>query len=177
MHECVCVLFNAHRLNTLLFDTLGWRMAVSGSVLKYASLIVLVIQNTALVLTLRYSRKGTEGQPMYIVSTAVVMTEATKFFISLSIFFYNNEMDIVKTLSVLKEEIIEKFSDTIKLSVPAILYTIQNNLLYVALSNLDAATFQVFSSSILSTLCYVPCSIETNLPHNLLDYQTECLIQ
>ena len=149
-------------------------MAVSDNVMKYTSLIVLVIQNTALVLTLRYSRKGTEGQPLYIVSTAVVMTEATKFFISLFVFLYSNEMDIVKTLSTLKEEIIEKFRDTIKLSVPAILYTIQNNLLFVALSNLDAATFQVSSSSI---LCHLPCSHENNLSRNIMDYQTEYLIQ
>jgi len=33
--------------------------------------------------------------------------------------------------------------DFLKISVPAIIYMVQNNLLYVALSNLDAALFQV----------------------------------
>jgi len=33
--------------------------------------------------------------------------------------------------------------DFLKISVPAVIYMVQNNLLYVALSNLDAAFFQV----------------------------------
>ncbi len=114
------------------------------SMTKYLSLVVLVIQNTALVLTLRYSRVSTtEGEPLYIVSTAVVMTELTKFIISITAYLHTNEYNISKTLNSLYDEILDKLNDTLKLSVPAILYTIQNNLLFIALSNLDAATFQV----------------------------------
>lgn len=40
-------------------------------------------------------------------------------------------------------EIICKPDDFVKLLIPAVLYTIQNNLAYVAISNLDAATYQV----------------------------------
>ena len=43
----------------------------------------------------------------------------------------------------LRDEILDKPRETLKLAVPSGLYTIQNNLLYVALSNLDAATYQV----------------------------------
>lgn len=44
---------------------------------------------------------------------------------------------------LLKEEIVNKPTETMKLAIPAGIYTLQNNLLYVALSNLDAATYQV----------------------------------
>jgi UDP-sugar transporter A1/2/3 len=37
----------------------------------------------------------------------------------------------------------DKPGETMKLGVPAGLYTIQNNLLFGAIDNLDAATFQV----------------------------------
>lgn len=43
-----------------------------------------------------------------------------------------------------QDEIIGKPQETLKLGVPAALYTIQNNLLFGAIDNLDAATFQVW---------------------------------
>jgi len=45
--------------------------------------------------------------------------------------------------SVLRQEIMHKPIETLKLAIPSGIYTLQNNLLYVALSNLDAATYQV----------------------------------
>ena len=109
---------------------------------KYVSLLVLVIQNTALVLTMRYSRTVTSG-PLYLASTAVVLTELVKFIICVSMIFRSNDFDPARTLAMLKTEIVDKKAETLRLSVPSVLYTIQNNLLYIALSHLNAATFQV----------------------------------
>lgn len=45
--------------------------------------------------------------------------------------------------SILRQEIFNKPKETLKLAIPSGIYTLQNNLLYLALSNLDAATYQV----------------------------------
>ena len=46
-------------------------------VLKWASLALLIVQNTSLVLLMRYSRIS--AGPMYIASTAVACMEVSKF--------------------------------------------------------------------------------------------------
>ena len=129
-------------------------MGVAESNIKYISLVILVAQNAALVLTMRYSRLVTDGK-MYLASTAVVLTEFMKFVICLSMIFYNSNFDLDKTTKLLYLEIIVKGYETLKVSVPSLLYTIQNNLLFVALTHLNAATFQVSHSSLKDTILII----------------------
>ena len=109
--------------------------------LKYISLLVLVIQNTSMVLVMRYSR--TMDGPRYLSSTAVVLAECTKFMTCFFLVLHANKWQFLPTLKELQTEIVDKYTETIKVCVPSFLYTVQNNLLYLALTNLDAATYQV----------------------------------
>lgn len=133
-------------------------VAASNSALKYVSLAVLVVQTTTLVLILRYSRTApTSGsEPRYISSTAIVSSETLKIFICILLIF-KEEGSIRDLFDVLWEEIVQSPMETFKLLIPATLYTIQNNLLFMALSNLDAATYQVtYQLKILTTaICSV----------------------
>ena len=63
--------------------------------------------------------------------------------VCLGIIFYQQNGLVRKWLYHLHEEIVVNWKDTLKMSVPAIVYMIQNNLQYVAVSNLEAAVFQV----------------------------------
>ena len=79
---------------------------------------------------------------MYIATTAVMFAECFKVLACLLIIFVEKG-NLKDWFQFLYSSIIGQPWDTLKLSVPALIYTVQNNLQYVAISNLDAATFQV----------------------------------
>lgn len=110
---------------------------------KYLSLIILIVQNTALVLVMRYSRTVTVDGVKYLPTTAVVLTELLKLTVCVIMVFHEAQWSVSRGFSVLYVEIIKNKMETMKVSIPSVLYTIQNNLLYLALTYLDAATFQV----------------------------------
>ncbi|KAM4605094.1 solute carrier family 35 member A3b isoform 2-T2 [Polymixia lowei] len=123
--------------------------------LKYMSLGVLVVQTTSLVLTMRYSRTLKEDGPRYLASSAVVSAEVLKIFACTLLVFREQNFSLRGLNRLLKEEVVNKPMETMKLAIPAGIYTLQNNLLYVALSNLDAATYQVtYQLKILTTALF-----------------------
>ncbi|XP_061680196.1 UDP-N-acetylglucosamine transporter-like isoform X2 [Syngnathoides biaculeatus] len=129
--------------------------ATVSSRLKYLSLGVLVFQTTSLVLVMRYSRTLQAEGPRYLASSAVVAAELTKIFICLMLVFRDHSYSVRAFNSVLRQEIAHKPLETLKLAIPSGVYTLQNNLLYVALSNLDAATYQLtYQLKILTTALF-----------------------
>lgn len=89
---------------------------------------------------MRFTR--VQSGDMYITTTAVVLSETIKVLICLVVLFFQNQPPQQYFL-FLYQNIILNWQDTLKLSVPAVVYMIQNNLQYVAVSNLEAAVFQV----------------------------------
>ncbi|XP_061636208.1 UDP-N-acetylglucosamine transporter-like isoform X2 [Phyllopteryx taeniolatus] len=123
--------------------------------LKYLSLGVLVFQTTSLVLIMRYSRTLPAEGPRYLASSAVVAAEVVKIFICLMLVFRDHSYSVRAFNIVLRQEIARKPMETLKLAIPSGIYTLQNNLLYVALSNLDAATYQLtYQLKILTTALF-----------------------
>ncbi|XP_073675598.1 UDP-galactose translocator [Garra rufa] len=121
--------------------------------LKYISLAILVIQNASLILSIRYVRT-LPGDHFYTTS-AVVMAEVLKVLTCIAIILIEKRGNVKSFISLLYDSIVVQYLDTLKLAVPSLIYTLQNNLQYVAISNLPAATFQVtYQLKILTTALF-----------------------
>ncbi|XP_007422278.1 UDP-galactose translocator [Python bivittatus] len=121
--------------------------------LKYISLAVLVVQNASLILSIRYVR--TLPGNRFFATTAVVMAEILKGITCLLLIFVQKQGNLRQFAASLYDSILVQYMDTLKLAVPSLIYTLQNNLQYVAISNLPAATFQVtYQLKILTTAVF-----------------------
>ncbi|KAL0268111.1 UNVERIFIED_CONTAM: hypothetical protein PYX00_010178 [Menopon gallinae] len=121
--------------------------------MKYISLVVLTIQNAMLGLSMRYAR--TRPGDMFLSSTAVIMSEVVKFVICVFVVYKEEGSSVSQLVHTLNTKVVKQPLDTLKVCVPSFLYVIQNNLLYVSASNLDAATNQVtYQLKILTTALF-----------------------
>ncbi|XP_050432809.1 UDP-N-acetylglucosamine transporter [Adelges cooleyi] len=123
------------------------------SYLKGITLITLTLQNALVALSMRHAR--TRHKEMFISSTAVVMAEVVKLNICLILVYKTESISWKHFISLLDNTIIKQPMDTLKVCIPSLVYLIQNNLLYVSTSNLDAATYQVtYQLKILTTAVF-----------------------
>lgn len=136
--------------------------------IKYVSLVVLTCQNALLSLSMRYAR--TRPGDMFISSTAVVMTEVSKLFLSMFLVYYMDRVSVSHCLKSLYYSTLLQPLEALRICVPSLAYIVQNNLLYVAASNLDAATVQVtYQLKILTTAIFAVCLLRRSLgPHQWL---------
>lgn len=118
--------------------------------LKYLSLLTLTAQNAILGLSMRYSR--TRDGDMFYEATAVLMAECVKFFTCLFLVFRDVNYQVESWKDSLYHTVWVNKIDTLKVCIPSAIYLVQNNLLYVAASNLDVATYQItYQMKILTT--------------------------
>lgn len=139
-------------------------------ILTLPSLVTLAVQNAALSIVMHYSRVSIPPAEAYSTASAVLLNELLKGSISFLIaayrvyLFHSPKRDAAlyapsaqhTPLSALRQVLREIFSpDCWKLSIPALLYVVQNSLQFVAISNLPVATFQVtYQMKILTTAAF-----------------------
>lgn len=124
---------------------------------KQLSLIVLTLQNATLTLMMSYSRIAPQrsSSPMYIASTAVFFAEIAKLLACFAVLYHQSGQNTSRFVNMIRNDVLGQPKEILKLVVPSFLYALQNNLLYVALSNLEAATFQVtYQMKILTTAIF-----------------------
>ncbi|MGK3741835.1 MAG: hypothetical protein ACI8RD_001987 [Bacillariaceae sp.] len=131
--------------------------------IKYGALLLLVAQMVGLVLLMRITRttNQTEGAELYLASTAVFIMEVMKLGICCCVITYQSDKSLLQELN---EHVMQSPIEMMKLTVPSFLYTVQNNLLYFALTNLDAATYQVcYQLKILTTAVFSMILLQVSL--------------
>ncbi|TFY60949.1 hypothetical protein EVG20_g7236 [Dentipellis fragilis] len=135
---------------------------IFGLPLKYVSLVTLAVQNAALSIVMHQSRVSTPPSLSYSPASAVLLNEILKGSISLVIALWRiSRTDERRPFSSpvsspVRQLLRDIFSpDCWKLSIPALLYVVQNSLQFVAISNLPVATFQVtYQMKILTTAAF-----------------------
>jgi len=123
-----------------------------GIPMKWVSLLMLVVQTVGVVFAMRLSRTVTasDSGPKYLSTTAVFFSELVK--LVCSFVFLSQEKGVGEAVNQVQHVFLGKPVETLKVSVPGLLYTLQNNLLFVALSNLSGAVYQVtYQLKILTT--------------------------
>mgnify|MGYP006132075597 CR=1 FL=1 len=102
----------------------------------FFALFALVLQNTALVLLMKLSYRSNAVE--YSATTAVLSSEMLKLLICfLQVCCSKGQQQATQLVLSVNSEV--------KLVLPCILYVIQNNLLYIAIDNLDTTVYVVCS--------------------------------
>lgn len=101
---------------------------------KWLSLTCFIVQNSLLIMILKLLTINSYIGDIHhhIISTTVVSTEILKFILSsLMCYVFDSKYSYVRFRQIIFDAFTEDGADCLKLCVPAILYTIQNNLQYI----------------------------------------------
>ncbi|VDK41227.1 unnamed protein product [Gongylonema pulchrum] len=84
----------------------------------------------------------TRPREMFLPTVAVVFGEVFKV-LACFLWLVVQKASLIKTLKMIHEGTTRQPIDTLRVCVPAATYVVQNNLLYIAVSNLPATTYMV----------------------------------
>ena len=88
----------------------------------------------------------------YVNSTAVALSEVFKSIVCV-LTIAGTEKSLLAAAGVIASTLLGQPSEMLKVAFPAFLYTVQNNVIYSALSHLDAVSFQItYQLKILASL-------------------------
>jgi len=117
-----------------------WMKSPAGIVL-----MLLCSQSVSIALLMRFSKtmeREESAGPAYLSTAAIFLSELLKMPICIFMAWWTTRKD-VSLLQLLRDEIWAKPVMTLKTGVPAFAYTIQGNLILVAVANLEAPVYQV----------------------------------
>lgn len=114
--------------------------------LKKLSIAMLVAQNSFITLLAKTTRVAAPGRVMYVGSAAVFASELVKMPVCL-IALARSEGSVGGMVREVKEKVFVRWKDTLLMGIPALCYCFQNYLFFVALSNLSATSYQLWSQS------------------------------
>lgn len=107
---------------------------------KWTALTLMLLQNASFVLVMRYSRKqqAEASSKQYNIGVVVTLQEAFKLVVCVAVLALGPGGSVYRGLAPLMRP-----RELARIAVPAVCFTLQNNILYVALSNLDPLLFQI----------------------------------
>lgn len=107
--------------------------------MKATCLTVLSVQNVLHTMAMQTSRSGSRER--FLTSSVVILSEIVKFVISAFV-LYKDGMLARAFNFILSDPL-----DFLRTCVPALIYVVQNSVLFFALSHLNATLFQVCGDS------------------------------
>ncbi|XP_006792689.1 CMP-sialic acid transporter [Neolamprologus brichardi] len=110
-------------------------------IFKVYCLTVMTLVAATYTVALRYTRT-ISTEELYFSTTAVCIAEVIKLVLSLGM-LTKETRSLIKLKATIQEHIFCSPKELLKLSVPSVVYAVQNNMAFIALSNLDVAVYQV----------------------------------
>ncbi|VDO94263.1 unnamed protein product [Soboliphyme baturini] len=109
--------------------------------LRWLSLVLLVVQNALQALLIRYSKTRPNRVP-FLMTSIVFFSESLKFVICIGLVILENG-SVWRGFGEVYRGTVENLKDTTIVAGLSVLYTLQNILIIVSASNLNPAVFQV----------------------------------